>query len=376
MLLGACLLAMLAGCSINAPRVADIAALAPLEDGQTRLTVADVATRITSPDLLALDEDMREFVQRYTQGLPRGRPRMMSLHRAVRGPATLGVSYDPAAEGSAREVFHRGSANCLSYATLYIALAREAGLKAEYQWLEVRPQWTRQGERVMVRLHVNALVTAGRRNQFMVDIDPLPTRQIAGSRVLSDADALALHHANIAMYALAEQRIGEAWLQSVRALQLSPALAQLWVNIGAVYRSAGQHRDAEASYLTALELDSGNDSAMNNLVVLYSIEGRDEDREHWEARVAGYRDANPYYHAWRGDQAAEEGDWLSAQNYYEKAVALLPDDSRLLFALGITHVELDQPAQASSYIRQAIVHARLRSDIDAYELRLRRLEEG
>ncbi len=32
------------------------------------------------------------------------------------------------AGGGARDVFHRGSANCLSYASLFVALAREADL--------------------------------------------------------------------------------------------------------------------------------------------------------------------------------------------------------------------------------------------------------
>lgn len=370
------LLLLLTGACALRPDFADeVYALAPLRLADTEVRVEDVASRVSTPDLLAVDADMRAFVQRFIEGVPRGRPRLWSLHRAIRG-ASLGISYDPEADGTAQEAFHRGSANCLSYASLFIALAREAGFEAHYQWLQQRPQWTMQGERVMVRLHVNSLVRLGRQGHYMVDIDPLPTSDIAGSGALSDSDAQALYHANVAMYLLADGRPADAWLHSVRALQLSPSLALLWVNIGAIYRHAGQNREAERSYKRALELDPWNHSAMNNLVVLYSLEGREEERALWESRVAEYRESNPFYYAWLGDEAAQQSDWPEARDNYTKALHLLPGDSRLLYALGLAYVELQEPEVASSYIEEAIERATLRSDIDMYRLQLQAVQES
>ena len=42
---------------------------------------------------------------------------------------------------------------------------------------------------------------------------------------------------------------------------------------------------------------------MNNLAVLFELEGRPEEQAYWERQLARYRDANPYYHAWLGDEA-------------------------------------------------------------------------
>jgi Flp pilus assembly protein TadD len=355
---------LLSACAGTSSTPISIATLAPLQLEGREVTVNDVSRQIKTPDLLSLDDGMRAFVHRYATGPRRSRQRLMTLHRAIRGSATLGIEYDPAAEGSAIEVFNRGSANCLSYATLFIALAREAGLKANYQWLKVRPQWTMEGERIMLRVHVNALVSVGSQDQFMVDIDPLATRNIAGSSILEDSDAQALYHANIAMYALAEDAIEKAWLNSVRAVQLSPTMSSLWVNLGAVYRYAGQHGEAEAMYVYALDLDPGNESAMNNLVVLYSLEGQ----------VEFYRQSNPYYYAWLGDLAVDEQDWPAALGFYKKAVKLLPEDSRLLYSLGVAYAEVDMPDIAKVFIQQAIEHAKLRSDIEAYQIRLQGLE--
>lgn len=365
----------LLACAGNPTGSHSVRDLAPLQLEGRSVAVEEVAARAPTPDLLALDPAMRDFVQRYTAGVQSSRQRLMMLHRAVIGAGTLDLQYDPLAEGSAREVFHRGSANCLSYANMFIALAREAGLDADYQWLEVRPQWTLLGERVLVRRHVNVLVDLGGGGQYMVDIDPLPTRDIAGTRQISDADAQALYHSNIAMDALADEELELAWLQAVRALQLSPKTSHLWVNLGAIYRRAGQHREAESSYLYALQLAPRERSAMNNLVVLYGIEGRHEEQAYWEERVAQYRDANPYYHAWLGDQAADSGDWQQALQHYQSARSLLPEDSRLLYATGQIHYRMQDLAGASDYLRRAIEAATLRSDIERYQRQLDEVEQ-
>ena len=371
--LGLCLTLALAACASPGP-APDLSQITPLHLEGRSLHVQDAGRLAGTPDLLALDAEMRAFVQLYTGDLGSARQRLHMLHRAVKSPAVLDMQYDPGAEGSAIETFHRGSANCLSFANMFVALARAAGLNAGYQWLEVRPQWSRLGERVAVSLHVNVVVETRRGEEFMVDIDPLQSRDVAGSRRLSDADARALYHNNIAMSALAESRTGEAWLQLVRALQLSPRMTHLWVNLGAVYRIAGQHRDAERSYLQALDLDPGDRSAMTNLVILYRLEGREEDRAYWASRVERYRQANPYYHAWLGERAAEEDDWQAARAHFERALKLSPGESHLLYATGLVYYQLEDLDAASRYITQAIETASLVRDRENYQTQLEALQ--
>ena len=372
-----CLLAgTLAACGTTQQAARSVRDLPPLELEGRRVSVDAVSRLAPTPDLLAVDDEMRRFVEQYTGDVGGARQRLMMLHRAIKGAGTLDLEYDPFADGTAQEVFHRGTANCLSYANLFVALAREAGLDARYQWLEVRPQWTRMGERLAVRLHVNVMVDLAGREHYMIDIDPLPSREIAGSRQISDVDAQALYHNNIAREALAVDDLEQAWVHAVRALQLSPLIPHLWVNLGAVYRFSGQHREAERSYLYALDLDPWDRSAMNNLVVLYGLEGREEERQYWVQRVERYREFNPYYHAWLGDMAGENGEWRQALSHYQHALELLPEDSRLLFETGLIHYHLEELKDARRYIERAISAAHLRSDIETYQAQLRVMERG
>lgn len=362
------LLALLAGCASNPHSARYLADMPPLQYEGEIYTLADVSNRAPSPDLLALDDEMRDFVATYTGDVSSRRQRLHSLHRAVSGSATLGLDYDPFAQGTAQDAFHRQSANCLSYASLFVALAREAGLDAKYQWVDVRPTWTRMGERVAVRLHVNAVVHLTSRDHFMVDLDPLPARDIAGSKEISDKDAQALHHSNIAMDALSRDELDVAWLQAMRALQLSPKMSHLWVNLGVVYRRAEQPQAAQSAYMYALELDPYDRSAMNNLMVLYELLGQEEQYEYWLARVDSYRDTNPYYHAWLGDQAGEEGDWRAAKVHYEDALSLEPADAGLQFAMAIIYRELGQPKAALRYLEEAMDNATLYKEQQIYRV--------
>lgn len=360
----------LAGCSQNPAHRDAVDALPPLYRGDALVAVSDVARSTPTPALLELDEEMHAFVERYAGASPNPRQRLINLHAAVKGSGTLGMQYDPFAEGTARDAFNRGSANCLTYAHLFVALARDARLDARYQWLEVRPQWTRVGERVARRLHVNVLVRLPNGEQYMVDIDPLQSRDIAGSSVLSDSDGAALYHSNIAVEALSGDDLELAWRNSVRALQLSPAMTHLWVNLGAIYRAAGQPDAAEQAYFQALKLDPGEHSAMNNLMVLYADLGREDERAYWATRVERHRQSSPFFHAWLGDRAAEREAWEKALGHYRRAIELRPDDSRLLYALGMIEYRRGDFDAATRWIGRAIDRATLRGDIDHYRLQL------
>ncbi len=367
---------LLAGCAGVQRNPVDLDTIAPLQlDGRT-LYPEQVESEIESPDLLAIDDDMREFVRRYTSRLPRERQRISMLHRAIKSPGTLGLEYEPYAEGTAIETFHRGTANCLSFASLFVALAREADLRAQYQWLEVRPQWSRLGDRVAVRLHVNVLVDATDGERFQVDIDPLSTGDIAGARRLTDRDGEALYHSNIAMGALAENDLETAWLQSVQAIRRSPRMSHLWVNLGAIYRQAGQLQDAEDSYLRALALDGDDRSAMTNLMVLYQQQGREAERDMWAAEVRRYRDRNPYFHAWLSERAAEEDDWQRALQHMERAISLSPKESHLLYSAGVMHYEMGNVPMARDYISRAIETAKLVNQREDYRVKLDAIAEA
>lgn len=343
-------------------------------DGEIYSYAPDPAPMSTEA-LLEVTPQMREFVEEQTRGANNPRNKLMSLHMAIKGQGGLAMQYDPFADGNAPQAFERGSANCLSYAHMFVALAREAGLNARYQWVEVRPEWQRMGERVAVRMHVNVHVKTRDGGEYMVDIDPLSRSQVAGARLMKDHEGLALYYNNLAMNALAEDRPAEAWRELVRGIEVAPKLSQLWVNLGAIYRYSGQYAEAEQSYFRALELDRSDRSAMNNLVVLYDLEGRHNESQYWLDRLSRYRDLNPYYHASLGDEAMRSEAWDEAYAHYAEARKLQPDDGQLIYSQGLAAHFRGDSKEAERLITRAIEKAVFSVEKERYRLELRTIRE-
>ena len=367
------LMALLVGaCALQPGRAPEFSSLPALQLPDQQWSAAAAAASVETPDLLGLSPEMREFGDRY---INRGSQlqRLQILHSSLRSPALVDIYYDPAADGTAAEAFDRGSANCLTYAHLFISLARYAGLDARYLSFKLRPQWARHGQRVALRQHVNVLVKLRHGQQYVVDIDPINRDRIASADVLDDTEAFALYHGNLAMEALFFERQEDAFSQGVRAIELSTDTAYLWVNLGAIYRQGGQDDAAEQSYLSALQLNPGSRSAMNNLAVLYRSLGDTQRSQHWESRVASHRQRNPYYHIYLGELAEEAGNPEQAIAHYRKAIALKDSDAEFYYRLAKLYFSLQLRPESIRYVREAIERSRLVGEREEYQNFLRQL---
>jgi Flp pilus assembly protein TadD len=368
-----CLVLLVAGCS-NASYSPDLGGLAPLQQGDQQLSVSAAEKLAPTPDLLALSDEMRDFADRYVMTANSPRQRMHMLHRSLRSSALLGIEYDPEADGTAVQAFERGTANCLTYAHLFVSLARYAGLDARYQSLSLRPEWSRFGTRVSLRQHVNVLVRLRRNEHYMVDIDPVQRDSVADSWLLEDEDAFALYHNNLAMARLRDERIGEAYAQAVKAVSLSPGTDYLWVNLGVIYNRTGQAGAAEQSYLTAISLNPDSRSAMNNLMVMHSNNGDTERADYWEQQVVEHRQRNPYYYIYLGEQAEQAGDFETAVAHYRTAIKRKDSDAEFYFRLGKLYYAMDQRRRSIQFLREAIERSQMVGEREEYQAFLSRIE--
>jgi Flp pilus assembly protein TadD len=359
------LLLLLSGCAQYQLAAPSLSALDPLLMPDGELTPQVAAARAVTPDLLGLTPEMRDFADRYVKHGTQ-QQRLLVLHSSLKSAAMAGVQYDPDADGTAAEAFSDGRANCLTYAHLFVSLARYAGLNASYLSLTLRPEWSRYGSRVALRQHVNVRVKLRDGSEYVVDIDPVPRERIAAADLLSDDEAFALYHANLAMDDLLHDRYVSAYGQAVRALELSRNTDYLWVNLGAIYRRAGQDRSAEQSYMTALQLNPRNPSAMNNLGVMFEAQGELAQADLWAERVDDHRQKNPYYHMYLGAEAELAGEPEQAKDHYLRAIAIKDTDAEFYYQLAKLQLSLRQPAASRRYIELAIKHSRLVGERDLY----------
>ncbi|GEM_PF-282372 len=159
---------------------------------------------------------------------------------------------------------------------------------------------------------------------------------------------VALHQSGL--YELAEKAIRAALPhEKNRAMQ-----AVMWSNLGAAQEDMGRHEAAEASFRKAIECNARHAEAHYNLARLLGVQG------HWEDAIALYHrvvELNPNL----AEAYNNIGNWLmeskqdaeGALPYFEKAIALKPNDPINQYNLGKAWQDLFEIEKAAACYRRA-----------------------
>lgn len=255
----------------------------------------------------------------------------------------LNLRYKADATNSVAEAYRTREVNCLSFTLMAVALAREAGMKAQGQQIDRVLAWNLVGDVVMQSLHANAVITLKDRNlqvkdgrDFVLDIASsglYSQEYIVHGFKVEDDRLLASFYGNRAMELLAGGHVAaaRAWLD--QALELDPEEAVLWNNAGVLSQRMGDDAAAEARFLHAAARNPRLMSVLNNLVALYAGRGDATRAAYWKERADHVLRRDPFYQYSVAERSAEAGNYEEAVRYYRRAIAL--DSRERLFHFGL-----------------------------------------
>ena len=312
---------------------------------------------VPTVDVLARDAAMDLFVETHVSGHRLSAARLRRLMNQLSREGYFDDSYDANKTQTAQETFHSRRGNCLSYTNLFIALARAAGLEAQYQIVAVPPTWNADAGMLIRNNHINVRLTGARFDQmysdeYTVDFNALSSTQEYSKWPVSDAYARSLYYANVSVenIRLGENRAGFAYL--VKAIELVPGNPDLWINLGAFY---GRHDELELAieaFHVALELEPNNKTAMSGLARGHRHLGRIELAESYERRVRSYRQRNPYYHFAVAQSAFADKRFDKTLVSINRAIDIKGRDSRFYFLKGLAEQNLgDENAAKKSFAK-------------------------
>lgn len=269
--------------------------------------------------LLKVNDDMRRFLaQHVTEGASTERKAEQILRAILRDG--LNLEYESFKTYTADEAYYKNTGNCLSFTALFIALAREAGIDAQFQQVDVPPNWAQQDGVYAFNLHINALINS-RPVDKVVDFNLQDFDADYPRRAMSDEKATAQYHNNKAVEALSQNDFSTALLQLRTAISLDPKASYYWNNLGALYRRAGHVDAALASYQIALSI-SPEPIAMSNLARHFRKAGNADAAVFYENKIRYFRDKNPFYHYQLAKQSYAKTDYKSAQKQVRRAIKL------------------------------------------------------
>jgi tetratricopeptide (TPR) repeat protein len=254
------------------------------------------------------------------------RQRAQELLNTLVSPAFLDIEYERGDSLTAQQVFDKRAGNCISFANLYITLARHYGLNAGFQLIEKHPQWTLNGTIVSIDVHVNSIIKFTHGGGLIVDIGSSDLQQVRVGSVIDDREALALFYNNLSAEAYNRGRYLDAYKLVAKAIANAPQLELLWSNLGAIYRSNNQWSDAEQAYKQALSINPDSFTATNNLAVLYQKQQRITEAGIYAQQALKLRKKNPYYHFYLAQAANQQQEFLRAREHLLAAIRIKSDE--------------------------------------------------
>jgi Transglutaminase-like superfamily len=111
-------------------------------------------------ELLRLDAEMKTFFAARIDRTALLETRLDEIIKAILGEKGLHFSYEGDGVYDVREAFRRRRGNCLTYSLLVVAVAREFGIKAEFNEVFIVPRWNRSGGIIIESRHINVRVEA------------------------------------------------------------------------------------------------------------------------------------------------------------------------------------------------------------------------
>ncbi len=304
-------------------------------------------------ELLRLDDEMRRY---FAARVPRHGPierRLAALSAAIVRPDGLGFRYDNAGLYDVREAFRRRSGNCLTFAALFVAVARDCGLRARFNQVDVRPTWSRVGNIVLETRHVAVRIEHDD-HTYEVDLDlpgmPAPPRIAAGP--VSDFRAFAeiYGHAGVQRLASGDPTGALPLLRRATITDASSTVA--WTNLGKAYLICGDIAAARAAFEHALRLHASDLAAIDGLARVLRSEGHPAVAARLERRAARYRERNPYYLLSLAEGALAENKTAQARRLLLRAYAIKRDEPAILAALAEIALQLGRQAEATRWQRR------------------------
>ncbi|MEE4217897.1 MAG: tetratricopeptide repeat protein [Xanthomonadales bacterium] len=372
----------LAGNTLSARSVLETSPLASLAGSETDLS---------SFDMLDVSPEMAAFLDEKVDSNDGQNEQLKQLAWAIMRSGEFSLVYDDLT-GTATETFNRRRGNCMAFTNMFIAMARELGLDARFQEVDVPPNWSMSRGSFLYSQHINVFIDLKQGRTREVDFNIYDFDHELDSRIISDDRARAHYFNNIGAEQMLNGETGLAYAQFRHSLLHDASYAPAWINMGILHRREGQADFAEVSFLEALRHDATpqldvsrltrdagwlpprqDDNslvAMSNLANLYEEQGETELARGYFDKVHSHRMKNPYYRYQMAELAFEEGDYEAAIGDLKYAIRRRKNENEFYYLLSLSYLMDGDREEALEWMQKAEDVAQLNSEKERYSHKL------
>jgi len=314
---------------------------------------------VSNDEVMALSDEMRVFLENHV-GKRAGTPiKLRQLTDAIFNQEIFGLEYDEVTR-IATETFAARRANCLSFTFMLVVLARGVGLDANFQEVEIPPDWSFARETYILNRHINIHVAfkVGVIPDVIVDFNIAELEADYDTRVISDGRALAHFFNNLGAELMQDGEMTAAFYAIHRAItENDQSFAPAWDSLGTLYRRKGLPYHAEAAFLQALKIDKSDLTAMSNLTSLYDRRGEPKLAARYRNKVNSHRMRNPYYRFQLARVAYHLEDYDLAINHLRYALQKVKQEDRFCALLGLVYLQMGEEEKSRRWMARAEEYA-------------------
>ncbi|MDJ0839351.1 MAG: tetratricopeptide repeat protein [Acidobacteriota bacterium] len=322
---------------------------------------------------LALTDEIKDYLAEHVAVVKGALPRLSALSDVIFEEQFLALSYSNDYTRNAVETFEERTGNCLSFTAMFVAMAREVGLEAYFQEVELAPTWDRKGHVSVLMRHINALILIDGK-VFIMDFNPFSGSKVRINRPVTDERALAHYYNNRGAEHYGAGEYESALANFLKAVQVDQTLSYAWSGAGLSQNRLGRFQEAERTLIKATQVNKRDMVAMNNLVAFYTGHDRLEEAGALERRVQKHRARNPFYHYYLANRAINEEDWEAVVKHLKNAIRLKRKQHDFHALLADTYLRMGKTDRARRHLNKALRYAPLELQATIYRERLNQLE--
>jgi len=317
-----------------------------LADGAraVRVIPIDEILELTPAMRLSLDKNVDASETHYN--------RLRQLLEAIMGNNQFKLVYDESTR-TAEQTFKDRRGNCLSFTNLFVTMARNLGLEASFQEVEIPPDWSLKGQSFLLSKHINDYMHLQHDETWVVDFNIYEFYTKYEQNIITDQQAQAYYYNNIGAEWMLDGETSRAFANFIAGLRQNPTFGPAWVNLGILYRREGYPSYAEASYFAALELNPFDLVAMSNLASLCEENGHPELAEEYRRRVEIHRMQNPYYRYFLAGEAFSNGDYQTAIKHLSYAIEERKGEPKFYYLMSLNYLMSGEREEAQRWMAEA-----------------------
>ncbi|MBK1880298.1 transglutaminase-like domain-containing protein [Pelagicoccus mobilis] len=283
---------------------------------------------------LELTPAMKQFL--IEQNVSVNQPPLVKMQRILDGlyASEEGFTYSPEETLTASDAFEQRRGNCVSFAMLFVALAREVGLDARFNQIDYSPVWEKMGNIFVETSHINAIVFVGG-SQYVIEGMPEYAEVASRNRnPIPDARVFSHYYNNSGLIALSQNDKEQARELIDTAISIDSSNGIAWQNLGLYNFQNGNQEAGEKALVEAAKRDDRSSSVCYILSQYYTKVGDDSNADKYAKLGSKRSKKNPFFQYHKSQEALFAGDLKKSIKHMEKALKLLPNYTKFKVELG------------------------------------------